>query len=127
MLGSDPVAWTPTFLPFRSVTLANAFAGEQFDAADHHAADNRNGRAGVDVPRELRRIGHAEIDCTPRERRRDLGRRCIDKADIGKAFGDVLRGIADALVLHHAYRGRFERSLGAKRSRRAYEACSASQ
>ena len=107
---------------------ANAFAGEQFDAADHHAADHHDCSAGGDVHRELRCIGHAEIDFAPRDRRWDLRRRRIDKADIAKAFasqqflGDVLRGIADALVFHQTYGCRFETSLGTAPVQRANEA-----
>ena len=63
----------------------------------------------------------------------DLGRRRVDKAAIGQALGaqeflcDILRGIADALILCDPHRGRFERSLTTKRSRHWREAGPTSQ
>ena len=115
-------------LAFQIGDAAHFFAGKQFDAANHHPAYHLDGRAGVDVKHELRRIGHAEIDATPCDGRRDPGWRRIDKAYVAKPLvaqqrlGDVLRRIADALIFRNPHGGGFERSVGTNRSRHAHEA-----
>ena len=48
MCGFEPKAWMPTLFPLQFCNAGYAFPREQFEAADHHAGQQRHALAGID-------------------------------------------------------------------------------
>ena len=94
-----------------------ALPREQFEAADHHAGQQRHALAGIDRLHALRGVERPKVGLAARDFSdvRLIYRR-FDIADIGKALsaqqllGDVQGGNAEATLLKPNGR-RFERSL----------------